>query len=508
MPVRISRFLSLVLRHDPGRIGIALDDAGWTDVTALLAACAAHGVAIRRDELAALVASSDKQRFALSPDGERIRANQGHSVEVDLQLAPAEPPATLFHGTVEAALASIRAQGLVRGQRHHVHLSSDLATATRVGGRRGKPVVLTIRAGDMAAAGHTFYRSANGVWLVDHVPPEFILFKAPKGTPGPGGLRGAKSGIAKQTLAACEAGQYTNAHGEAVELAAAIEMARSGTLLHQLGRITVAEQTLAAVEAGRYVNAQHQIVEIDRAAASAADGTVLHEPGEPPRVEARATPTVIEVTGESTLEALIRLHARPGGHLACLNFASAKNPGGGFLGGAQAQEESLARSSALYPCLLRQPAHYARNRAHGSAHYLDLAIYSPRVPFFRDDDGRWLDRPVLASVVTCAAPNASALRQQGKFDAAAVEVTLRRRAALVLAVALHHRVERFVLGAWGAGVFGNDPAMVADAFGALLEGPFAGAFAEVAFAIHGGPGRPNHDAFAARFPHRFVPERG
>ena len=182
MSVRVSKFLALVLRHDPGRIRIVLDDAGWTDVTAMLAACAAHGVPIARDELAALVASSDKQRFALSPDGERIRANQGHSVEVDLQLEPAEPPAMLFHGTVEAAVPSIRAQGLVRGQRHHVHLSSDFATATRVGGRRGKPMVLTIRAGDMAVEGHFFYCSANGVWLVDHVPPEFILFEAPKGS--------------------------------------------------------------------------------------------------------------------------------------------------------------------------------------------------------------------------------------------------------------------------------------------------------------------------------------
>jgi putative RNA 2'-phosphotransferase len=172
--VRTSKFLSLVLRHDPGRIGVALDDAGWTEVARLLAACAAHGVSITRDELAAIVASSDKQRFALSSDGERIRANQGHSVEVDLQLPPAQPPAMLFHGTVERALASIRNGGLVRGKRHHVHLSPDVETATKVGARRGKPVILTIRAGDMAAAGHVFYRSANGVWLVEHVPPEFI----------------------------------------------------------------------------------------------------------------------------------------------------------------------------------------------------------------------------------------------------------------------------------------------------------------------------------------------
>jgi uncharacterized protein (TIGR02452 family) len=179
-------------------------------------------------------------------------------------------------------------------------------------------------------------------------------------------------------------------------------------------------------------------------------------------------------------------------------YASAKNPGGGFLGGAQAQEESLARSSGLYPCQLTQRAHYDRNRANHSVIYLDLAIWSPHVPFFRADRGDWLDEPALCSVVTCAAPNAGALRQQKKYDAAAVESALRRRSALVLAVAAHHGVERFILGAWGAGVFGNDPVMVADAFATLLEGEYRDVFAEVIFAIPG-EGKPNHAAFTARF---------
>jgi len=174
--VRTSKFLSLVLRHDPGKIGVTLDDAGWTDVAALLTACAAQGVVITREELAQIVATSDKQRFALSPDGTRIRANQGHSVEVDLELPPATPPARLYHGTVAGVLPAIRAEGLTKQARHHVHLSADLETATRVGGRRGKPVVLVIRADEMAAAGHVFFCSANGVWLTDHVPPELIDF--------------------------------------------------------------------------------------------------------------------------------------------------------------------------------------------------------------------------------------------------------------------------------------------------------------------------------------------
>ena len=373
--VQISKFLSQVLRHDPGRVGIALDDAGWIDVATLLAACAAHGVPISRDGLAAIVASSDKQRFAFSPDGTRIRANQGHSIEVDLQLPPARPGA--WRSPIEPA-------------------------------RRGK---------------------------------------------GPGQLR----------------------------------------------RIAIAEQTLAAVDAGRYVNARNQIVGLQPAVEAAVSGSVLHELGEPLRAPARLEASDVAVTGESTIEALIRIAARPGGHLACLSFASALHPGGSFLAGAQAQEESLARSSALYPCLLRQPSHYARNRSHHSAYYLDLAVFSPHVPVFRDDDGGWLDRPLLASIVTCAAPNVSALREQGKLDAATVEATLRRRAAFVLAIAAHHGVARLVLGAWGAGVFDNDPAMVADAFGALLEGPFTNIFAEVVFAIAGGSGQPNHDVFAERF---------
>ncbi len=172
--VRASKFLSLVLRHKPESIGIALDEAGWTEVGPLLAALARRGLRLTRQELATLVASSDKQRFALSADGERIRANQGHSVEVDLRLAPAEPPARLYHGTVAAALPGIRASGLQKRSRHHVHLSADLATAQKVGDRRGAAIILTVRALEMSAAGHLFYRSDNGVWLTDHVPVAFL----------------------------------------------------------------------------------------------------------------------------------------------------------------------------------------------------------------------------------------------------------------------------------------------------------------------------------------------
>ena len=174
--VRTSKFLSLVLRHQPEKIGIALDPAGWVDVSELLAAMARHGKAMTEMELRRVVETSDKKRFALSDDGRRIRASQGHSVEVELGYEPATPPDVLHHGTVGRFLASIRATGLQKGQRHHVHLSRDVETAQKVGGRRGEAVILTVDAGGMAREGLVFFVSANGVWLTDHVPARFIVF--------------------------------------------------------------------------------------------------------------------------------------------------------------------------------------------------------------------------------------------------------------------------------------------------------------------------------------------
>jgi len=170
----LSKFLSLVLRHEPEKAGLTLDSAGWVDVDELLRGCTAAGVPMTRAELESVVANNDKKRLAFSPDGRRIRASQGHSVTVDLEYAPAIPPATLYHGTVDRFLDSIRVTGLNKGERHHVHLSAQPDTAVQVGSRRGRPLVLVIDAGAMHAAGHTFYISANGVWLVDHVPAEFL----------------------------------------------------------------------------------------------------------------------------------------------------------------------------------------------------------------------------------------------------------------------------------------------------------------------------------------------
>ncbi|GAB1818088.1 RNA 2'-phosphotransferase [Herbidospora sp. RD11066] len=172
--MRISKYLAKHLRHEPERIGLTLDEHGWTPVDDLLAAAAAHGFPIDRAELDRVVDANDKKRYVIS-DG-RIRANQGHSIEVDLDLPAAEPPALLYHGTVASALDAIRADGIRKMARHDVHLSADAETASRVGARRGRPVILTIEAGAMHADGHEFRVSANGVWLASHVPPGFIRF--------------------------------------------------------------------------------------------------------------------------------------------------------------------------------------------------------------------------------------------------------------------------------------------------------------------------------------------
>ncbi|OZC03889.1 RNA 2'-phosphotransferase [Rubricoccus marinus] len=175
---RLSTFLSLVLRHKPEAAGVTLDSNGWTDIGDLLLGAEAAGVPISPEALQRVVETNDKRRFEISPDGARIRARQGHSVPVDLGLAPAEPPATLYHGTVARALPAIRREGLRPMERHHVHLSPDRETAVRVGSRRGAPVILEVDAASLHARGAAFYLTTNGVWLTEAVPPEAIRFDA------------------------------------------------------------------------------------------------------------------------------------------------------------------------------------------------------------------------------------------------------------------------------------------------------------------------------------------
>jgi uncharacterized protein (TIGR02452 family) len=226
----------------------------------------------------------------------------------------------------------------------------------------------------------------------------------------------------------------------------------------------MARQTVAIAEAGEYRNPAGDLVTIADAVAGAVAGTRHHAPDEAVPVDAPAGAMAVEVTRESTLAAA----QRAGEGAACLVFASAKNAGGGFLGGAQAQEESIARSSALYACQRTAPEFYAFHRQQRDLRYSDRVIYSPGVPVFRADSGALLDRPYRTAFLTAAAPNLGAITNNQRPDIAEVPDVLRRRAGRVLRVAAAHGHRTLVLGAWGCGVFRNDPTTVATAFAAAL----------------------------------------
>lgn len=174
--VKTSKFLSYVLRHRPDSISLTLDSQGWASVQELLAKADAAGTHITPEQLELVVADNDKKRFVLSEDKQRIRAAQGHSVEVDLKLKVKTPPPVLYHGTVDKFLDSIRKKGLVPGTRHDVHLSADKETATIVAARRGKPVILVIPTQPLLKDGYQFRQSDNGVWLLPAVPAKYIQF--------------------------------------------------------------------------------------------------------------------------------------------------------------------------------------------------------------------------------------------------------------------------------------------------------------------------------------------
>jgi putative RNA 2'-phosphotransferase len=174
--VKYSKFLSLILRHQPEVIGLTLDENGWADVSQLIELANQQGKALTADLLEEIVTTNDKKRFAFNADKSQIRASQGHSIEVDLALVPQQPPEYLFHGTATRFVESIRDRGLIPGSRQHVHLSADKSVAVNVGQRHGKPVVLQVHSGKMNQAGFNFFLSENGVWLTAAVPPEYLDF--------------------------------------------------------------------------------------------------------------------------------------------------------------------------------------------------------------------------------------------------------------------------------------------------------------------------------------------
>jgi len=170
----VSKFMSLVLRHKPEEIGLQLDPHGWVSIDELITKLNEKGLKVDLNIIQHIVINNDKKRFCFNEDNTMIRANQGHSIEVDLDLEVVSPPEFLFHGTAEHAVSIILEEGLQKRNRHHVHLTANRETAVMVGGRHGKPVVLEVRAMEMEKAGFVFFLSANNVWLVDIVPPGYL----------------------------------------------------------------------------------------------------------------------------------------------------------------------------------------------------------------------------------------------------------------------------------------------------------------------------------------------
>lgn len=254
----------------------------------------------------------------------------------------------------------------------------------------------------------------------------------------------------------------------------------------------IAKETLQILNEGKYITEFGNSVEFLSELNSAVTGTKLYKPDQAYKLLAEESsdkiekPLVIEVTDETTQMAARRLVQIEGcDDVVLLNYASARNAGGGFINGAKAQEEDLCRCSALYPCLLTQPLYYQANRSQDSLFYTDHIIYSPKVPWFRSRNRELLDKFFLASVITAPAPNAGEIISHNESDWAEIEKVLKRRAGIVLAIARQHQHRTLLLGAWGCGVFRNRPNMVASAFGSWLEDTkFSGCFDRVVFAIY------------------------
>lgn len=258
---------------------------------------------------------------------------------------------------------------------------------------------------------------------------------------------------------------------------------------HHEDRVKLAAHTLAICESGHYTNSKNETVSIQAELLHCLEHTLHYTPET--LDELRVQPdqqqhSQVEVTGETTMEAAARLVTGSNERVLALNFASAKNPGGGFLRGSVAQEESIARSSGLYPSLLKVPAYYSTHRNSRDLLYTDHMIYSPGVPVFRNDNGDLLDRPYLLSVVTSPATNKGAMIQNQQPGIERIEALMLVRAEKVLKIAVKHGYKKLVLGAWGCGVFQNDPALIAAIFHRLLcgEGPYSKAFSHIVFAVY------------------------
>ena len=253
----------------------------------------------------------------------------------------------------------------------------------------------------------------------------------------------------------------------------------------------VAVETLEILENGAFINSAGETINFASQQSAAVENTKLYTPEQLIALIAHQSACgdsglLIEVTDETTQIAVHRLvHLQGCNDLVLLNFASARNPGGGFISGAKAQEEDVSRCSGLYPCLLTQPTYYEVNRKQKSLLYTDHIIYSPQVPFFRTASRNLLDYYFLSSTITAPAPNAGEFLRRNPGGKKELEETFRRRAKMVLSIAQDNGHRSLLLGAWGCGVFRNDPHFVADVFATWLESPeFQGCFEHVIFAVY------------------------
>ncbi|HFA49667.1 MAG TPA: TIGR02452 family protein [Bacteroidetes bacterium] len=255
-------------------------------------------------------------------------------------------------------------------------------------------------------------------------------------------------------------------------------------------RRVIAEDTLYILDKGFFETPNGEIIDIKETQSLAENNTIVYSPESSDlliknRVDIISNnKTEIEVTKETTLNATRRLIKEGHTDVLCLNFASAKNAGGGFLGGSQAQEESIARSTGLYNCQQKAAAYYKSNRKIRSCFYTDYMIYSPNVPIIKDEDGNNLEELVTASIITAPAVNTGVVKHREKDRMHEIEIVMKRRIEKVLAIALEHQHKAIVLGAWGCGVFQNKPEDIADYFKEIIETKFKNDFNKIVFAVY------------------------
>ncbi len=252
---------------------------------------------------------------------------------------------------------------------------------------------------------------------------------------------------------------------------------------------SIAEDTLKVLDCGYYVTPYGKRIDISTAQEFAENNTILYTPEDSDRLIRKRisqpldTPTDISVTDETTLNAVRRLIKEGYTDCVCLNFASAKNPGGGFLGGSQAQEESIARATGLYYCLLQAKPYYYKNQNFKSFFYTDNIIYSPGVPIIKDEEGNFLDELMTTAIITAPAVNAGVVKQREAERTDEIEPAMKRRIEKVLTIALANKHSCIVLGAWGCGVFQNEPEVIAKCFKDVIESTFKNEFQKIEFAI-------------------------